>query len=416
MKTLKKVIALVLCLVTVFSCFSMSVYAANYTSRYGNYNSPENSGDWAQYENKKVKRSSSTSVDEVRWMQAALNYCMDAEGLNKINGYDVSKLDVDGSFGPASKKVTEAFQKAAGLTVDGSFGPSTIKKMKSILNDKKINSLVPVTVVNRPTNTSTSTTTTTTSTNTTFKQQNILQVSASSSSNYISGDWYKLENGPKCTCTSCQKYTYEYGNHKYISGAGCGIVSLVSAVYNLGDTIDKDQIGTVVKEVFNWAYTNNYWTKSGASWSMFAASDEKFGDKYAFNVLETNEKYGCFGYKDSEKTDLSDLIKHLKENKGTAVVHVYGHYMVAVDYKVENGVEKIRIFDPAPGGGTNWNSSNRKTSNGTAITTADGNWFAIKDLQRDGGSKGKYKNSAGKWISYGYENIEIDGYWLVSKK
>ena len=68
-------------------------------------------------------------------MQEALNYCIKNEGLN------ASKLSIDGSFGPASKKTTLAFQKATSLSADGKFGPATIKKMKSILNDGKKNSL-----------------------------------------------------------------------------------------------------------------------------------------------------------------------------------------------------------------------------------------------------------------------------------
>ncbi len=129
LKNLKKAIVLLLCLITIFSMMSISVSAANYTTNYSKYNNPENSGDYAQWNGKKVVKSSSTSKDEIRWMQAAINYCITYEGLS------ATKLDVDGSFGPASKTATKAFQKVAGLTQDGSFGPATIKKMKNVLND-----------------------------------------------------------------------------------------------------------------------------------------------------------------------------------------------------------------------------------------------------------------------------------------
>ena len=108
---------------------SVTAYAASNTS-YSSYNSPENSGDYAYWNGSKVVRSSSTTTSEVKWMQAALNYCIAKEGLN------ASYLTVDGSFGPASKSATIAFQQATNLSADGSFGPSTIKKMKDVLNQK----------------------------------------------------------------------------------------------------------------------------------------------------------------------------------------------------------------------------------------------------------------------------------------
>lgn len=134
MKNLKKLIAVVLCLITVFSVFSISASAASVSASLG-YNEAESSGDYAYWNGSKVVKSSSTTKNEIKWMQAALNYCISKEGLN------ATKLTIDGSFGPASKKATIAFQKAAGLSADGSFGPATIKKMKSVLNDGKNNSL-----------------------------------------------------------------------------------------------------------------------------------------------------------------------------------------------------------------------------------------------------------------------------------
>lgn len=134
MERFRKVIALVLCLIVVFSVMSISVSAATVSASLG-YNEAENSGDYAYWNGSKVVKSSSTTKNEIKWMQAAINYCISKEGLS------ATKLSIDGSFGPASKKATTAFQKAAGLSADGSFGPATIKKMKSILNDGKNNSL-----------------------------------------------------------------------------------------------------------------------------------------------------------------------------------------------------------------------------------------------------------------------------------
>ncbi len=403
LKNLKKVLAVLLCLITVFSVMSISVSAANYTTNYSRYNSPENSGDYAKCVNTTPKKSSSTTTDEVRWMQAALNYCIGFRGL------DAKMLDVDGSFGPKSRTATTAFQKAVNkaitdkkmsgskLTVDGSFGPATIKAMKKVINDSFITFK---TTVSRPT---TSTTTTTTNQNTTttsnFVQQNILQVDANSSSEYISGNWFKYYKG-KCTCNTCQTQKYEYGKHQYISGGGCGIVSLISAIYNLGGTISKDNIGAAVKNVLAWSYDSKtsagvrYWQNGVKSYNLFTASDDKFGSTYHFSV---SKQYGSKG----EKVSLDSLVNHIKSG-GTAVVHVEGHFMAVVDYKVENNVTKLRVFDPAPGSGTKWNSRKR-----SGITSPEGNWFSVADLKNDGGTKG---NKGSK------ENIEIDVYWLVSKR
>ncbi len=211
-----------------------------------------------------------------------------------------------------------------------------------------------------------------------FEQQNILQVNANSSNDYISGNWYSLTH-----------------DSNTIRKAGCGIVSLVSAVYNLGGTIDKKNIGSVIEEVFDWAYSKGYWTGANATyWSMFTNSDDEFGNKYGFSVSKQ------YGSKNSESTSLTALVNHIKNGTGTAVVHVYGHFMVVVDYKVDSGKEMLRVFDPAPGAGSNYNSINRKN-----VTHAAGDWFELSVLQRDGGTKGTEGST---------ENIEIDAYWLIT--
>lgn len=107
---------------------TMTAFAANYSTNYSSYNEPE-SNDFAYWNGSKVVKGSGTTKDEIKWMQASLNYCIVNKGLN------ASKLDVDGSFGPASKKACSAFQKKYGLSQDGSFGPGTISKMKSVLSN-----------------------------------------------------------------------------------------------------------------------------------------------------------------------------------------------------------------------------------------------------------------------------------------
>ncbi len=116
-----------------FTCVApLSVSAAsNENTNYSKFDRPETKGDYAYYSGGKTKKSNSTSKSEIKWMQAALNYCIKYEGLK------TAYISVDGSFGPATRQATLAFQKAANLTQDGSFGPSTIKKMISVLSDNK---------------------------------------------------------------------------------------------------------------------------------------------------------------------------------------------------------------------------------------------------------------------------------------
>lgn len=133
-KLSKKLVSVVLALVTVFTTLAATAttaFAANYSTGYSSYNEPE-SNDYAYWNGKKVVKGSGTTTNEIKWMQAALNYCIAKKGLN------ASKLDVDGSFGPASKKATTAFQKKYGLSQDGSFGKNTISKMKSVLNSSSV--------------------------------------------------------------------------------------------------------------------------------------------------------------------------------------------------------------------------------------------------------------------------------------
>ena len=104
-------------------------YSTGYDD-YFKFTAPSNSGDYAYWSGTKVVRAPGTTKDEVKWMQAALNYCITHEGL------DAQLLEIDGSFGPKSKTVTTKFQKMVGLKADGSFGPDTIKKMKAVLEDQ----------------------------------------------------------------------------------------------------------------------------------------------------------------------------------------------------------------------------------------------------------------------------------------
>lgn len=125
--------SLVLAMFLVVSMFITAASAANYSTNYQQYVTPSSS-DFAYWNGYRVVRASGTTTSEVKWMQAALNYCIVYKGLS------AAKLDVDGSFGPASRAAALAFQRAYGLEQDGSFGPSTIQKMKLVLSNSKTTS------------------------------------------------------------------------------------------------------------------------------------------------------------------------------------------------------------------------------------------------------------------------------------
>lgn len=130
-KLIKKVLAIATATFTIATSVTSiptTALAANYSTSYSSYSVPSNSGDYAYWNGSKVVKSRNTTKSEIKWMQSALNYCI------KYKGLSASYLDVDGSFGPASKKTTTAFQKKYGLSQDGSFGPSTISKMKNVLS------------------------------------------------------------------------------------------------------------------------------------------------------------------------------------------------------------------------------------------------------------------------------------------
>lgn len=113
----------------------ITAYAANYTTSYNSFTAPDSS-DMAYNGGK----NSGTTTDEIKWMQAALNYCIQYKGLS------ATLLDVDGVFGAASAAATKAFQSKYGLTADGYFGSGTIAKMKSVLSGSTTSTTTKTTV------------------------------------------------------------------------------------------------------------------------------------------------------------------------------------------------------------------------------------------------------------------------------
>lgn len=128
---MKKALSLVLSLATlisIISVFAVPVSAASYSTNYSSYSAPSSS-DYAYWNGSRTVKASGTTTSEIKWIQTSLNYLIKYKGLN------ASYLDVDGSFGPASRKAVLAFQKKYNLTQDGSCGPNTIAKIKQVLGN-----------------------------------------------------------------------------------------------------------------------------------------------------------------------------------------------------------------------------------------------------------------------------------------
>ncbi len=127
---MKKAISLMLAIIIITSIVLAStptVSAAQATSNYSQFSAPSSS-DYAYWNGSRMVKASGTTTSEVKWMQAAMNACIDYHLIDGV------KLSVDGSFGPASKAMTIKFQRATALTQDGSFGPATISKMKQTIS------------------------------------------------------------------------------------------------------------------------------------------------------------------------------------------------------------------------------------------------------------------------------------------
>lgn len=130
MKVFQKIVSVFLCCIIIAAAFSVrgnSVSAAStlYTINYWDYPVPTSV----------LKHQSPTMQgDQVKWFQCAINYL--CQYGDKLTGQKLSTaymLEVDGSFGKASKNATIAFQQQYGLTADGAFGSGSRSKMIEVL-------------------------------------------------------------------------------------------------------------------------------------------------------------------------------------------------------------------------------------------------------------------------------------------
>ncbi len=118
MTKFKKIVSLLLSIISVFSVLGAVTFSTSAKSS-------KNPWDVGTEPTRAIYYKSPVMTGkDVKWVQTALNTTINA------------KLDVDGSFGPASKSATKSFQKKYKLEKDGSFGPDTRKKMIKVLKDK----------------------------------------------------------------------------------------------------------------------------------------------------------------------------------------------------------------------------------------------------------------------------------------
>lgn len=142
-----------------------------------------------------------------------------------------------------------------------------------------------------------------------------------------------------------------------LSTSGCGPLALVNAISNLNDQI------LPIKTVADWGYKNKYFNSDSfggiSNKNFFTKAANRFGSSYQF-------KYSGYG----KSVTASSFLKHLMRG-GTAVLHVKGHYIAAIDYDAAS--KMYFIIDSYPGFGTSMPSVKRTTSVG-------GNWVKLDEL------------------------------------
>lgn len=157
-----------------------------------------------------------------------------------------------------------------------------------------------------------------------------------------------------------------YGKMTF-ADSGCGIMSIVNAVYNLNGTFIHPH------EIADWAYENKLYNRYGDGGSALNVVSKvcgEFGEKYGFRLIKTYTDYGTLK---SSKTAREAMINHLQSG-GTVVAHVYQHYFIIVDYDAEKG--KFLVFDSFPGSYYGEDTGSRRYG----YTTEGGDWKTAAEL------------------------------------
>ena len=157
-----------------------------------------------------------------------------------------------------------------------------------------------------------------------------------------------------------------YGKMTF-ADSGCGIMSIVNAVYNLNGTfIDPHEIA-------DWAYANKLYNRNGyggSATNIVSKVCGQFGEKYGFKLVKSYTDYGTLK---SSSTARNAMIKHLQSG-GVVVAHVYQHYFTIVDYDEQSG--KFLVFDSYPGSYYGEDTGSRRYG----YTTEGGDWKTAAQL------------------------------------
>lgn len=140
--------------------------------------------------------------------------------------------------------------------------------------------------------------------------------------------------------------------------SACAIASICNAVYYLtGQEMD------LVETAFwaNQAGLFNAGGVEGSYRSVFFHSGNTYGGTYGYTA--TTFQGGSIRSQ--------ALIDHLLSGQ-TAVLHVPGHFMAAIDYDEANG--RYLVIDPMPG------DTGRYDTRRKGMTHSDGDWFTAEEL------------------------------------
>lgn len=140
---------------------------------------------------------------------------------------------------------------------------------------------------------------------------------------------------------------------------GCGIFSLVNAVYALNGS-KMDIVATA-----NWAHDIGAYNKGNSAggtsrFDLYPKVTAKYGNTYGFKFVDPDG--GQFGTWASASSNT--LLSHLNKG-GVAIAHVPNHFIALVGYKSSNST--ILVYDSAP-------SSSRNT-------TKNGDWLTLSQLK-----------------------------------
>ena len=168
-----------------------------------------------------------------------------------------------------------------------------------------------------------------------------------------------------------------YVNGGSLAATGCGMFSFVNAVgYLTGETLDVEAVARWAHSIgsFNVTYGGDGTYRT----SFYPRASEKYGPIYGFTI-------DCYPEDDNtgywSSVNNSKLKAHLA-NGGTAVAHVYNHFIALVDYDYDTNCFRVWDCAPASHRGTNSNGGDLWLSQSylTSATYMTIDWFCLLSL------------------------------------